>query len=60
MEEINLSQHSNSQGETQTIGQVLWLVDYLSIISGNMPLDIFWHCENRCHVVPVFGLSRYF
>jgi hypothetical protein len=60
MEGINLFQNSKSQGETQSVEQVLWLVDHLPIIRGNMPFDVFRYCENRRRVVAAFGLSRYF
>jgi hypothetical protein len=60
VEKINLFQNSNLQGEVQSIEPVLWGVDHLSFISGDMLFVVFWYYEKRRHVVPAFGLSRYF
>ena len=53
-------QNSNRQGEIQSIEQVLWVVDHLYFISGDILFDIFRYGENRRHVVPAVGLSLCF
>jgi hypothetical protein len=60
IEEKDLFQNSDRQGEIQSIEPILWVVDYLSFISGDMLFDISRYFWNRRPVVPAFGLSRYF